>query len=437
VSHEIRLRRLLGVAFGVAVAVGSMIGAGILRAPADVAARLPVPFLFLGVWVLGGAYALLGANAIAELGAMIPRSGGQQVFARRAFGSYAGFLVGWNDWLSTCASVAAVSIVFAEATRRLLPGAPGTSVLGTLLVAAITLVVWRGVRTGDRTQRVTSLAKALVLLGLIIACVVYAMRHDVDAGSVAARPHGLPLMAALVLALQGVIFAYDGWTGVIYFSEEVHEPGRDIPRALFGGVLSVLVLYLLINAAFLGVLSLSEMSTSTLPAADAATRVFGRWGGTVIDALVVIALPSAVVANLLMASRASFELGRDGQAPGWFTRVNSGGTPYSALAAGAIVGAIFLLTGTFNRVIAISSFLFVAGYTLSFAALFVLRRREPQTARPYRAWGHPWTTGIALTGSIIFLAGVIVADRRNGLIALALVLASWPVWRLFAKRAVG
>ena len=432
------LRQALGVWFGIAVAVGSMIGAGILRAPADVATRLPMPALFLGAWVLGGLYALMGANAMAELGAMLPRSGGQYVFVRRAMGPYAGFVVGWNDWLSTCGAVAAVALVVGEAAAALVPALRGRSVLvATVVVVVVGAVLWRGVQESDRTQRLTSALKAAALLALVVACLGAPVwgRGMPAAAAPVTPPSGLALAAALVVALQGIIYAYDGWTGVIYFSEEVRDPGREIPRALFGGVLSVLALYLLLNAAFLVALPLSAIAASPLAAASAASVVFGPRGGTVVQVIVLLALPSAVVANTLMSSRVSFALGRDGAAPAALARVNAGGTPVTALATSLAVALAFLLTGTFERVVAICAFLFVASYALSFASVFVLRRREPALPRPWRAWGHPWTTWIVLLGSLVFLAGTVAADPRNGVAALLLVAVSWPVQRAILTRS--
>lgn len=434
-----QLPRLLGVGFGVAVAVGSMIGAGILRAPADVAALLPTAPLFLGVWVLGGAYALLGANALAELGAMHPRSGGQFVFARRAFGPFAGFVVGWNDWVSTCASVAVIALVVGDAVGALVPAmAPHASAVALGVVALVTLLLLRGARTSDRAQRATSLVKGLVLLALVVACFAYAARNAPTAAAAAVvaptAPHGLALLAALVVALQGVIFAYDGWVGVIYFAEELPDPGRQVARSLFGGVLSTMAIYLLVNAAFLAVLSLPAIARSALPAASAAALVFGGHGAAVVNAIVVAALPSAVIANLLMGSRVAYGLGRDAAAPGWLGRASDAGTPRPAILLSATLSAAFLLTGTFERVVALCSFLFVAGYAMSFAAVFVLRHREPLAPRPWRARGHPWTTGAVLAGSLAFLVGVLMADVRDGLIAVGLVLASYPAFRLLGGR---
>lgn len=429
-----RLRQLLGAGFGIAVAVGSMIGAGILRAPADVAARLPVPALFLGVWLLGGAYALLGANALAELSTMTPRSGGQMVFARRAFGPFAGFLVGWNDWLACSAAVAAVGFVFGEAVRTLAAGGPPPGTVAALAVTVLALAVWRGAKEGARVQAVTSLSKGAVLVGLVLLCAWHAATRGSSGSTTSVPMADGSLLVAFVLSLQGVIYAYDGWTGVVYFAEEVTNPSRDIPRALFGGVLSVLGLYLLINLAFMLVLPLADMARAPLAAVSVAERVVGGWGGTLVNVIIVAVLPSSIIANLLMGSRASFALARDGVAPRALLRVNAGGTPTASLGITAGAGMLLLLTGTFERAIALAAFLFVAGYTLSFAGLFALRRREPDAPRPWRARGHPWTTAFALAGSVVFLVGVVAADPVNGAIALTLVAASGPVWAVLRRR---
>ncbi|MEO7457126.1 MAG: APC family permease [Gemmatimonadaceae bacterium] len=433
------LRRSLGIAFGVAVAVGSMIGAGILRSPADVATQLPVAGLFLVAWLVGGLYALLGANSLAELGTMIPQSGGQYVFVRRALGPYAGFLVGWNDWISTGASLAAIALVEAEAIGAVFPALAGQ----TLLVAAVTLVIvtvilWQGIRESDRTQRGTSLIKCVVLLALVAACLVARARGITSSGAGAMTPLVVPVGAALgiafITALQGIIYAYDGWMGILYFSEEVQDSARQIPRSLLFGVISVIVLYLLLNIAFIAVLPMPALASSPLAAASAASVVFGPRGGTLVQLLVAVALPSAIVANALMGSRVGFALGRDRAAPAILSRVNAGGTPHASLLAGTAIAGLFLLTGAFERVIALCSFMFVAGYAMSFLSVFVLRYREPETARPYRAWGHPWTTGVVLAGSIVFLLGSIVADKRTALFALVLAAVSYPAYRLTVRR---
>jgi APA family basic amino acid/polyamine antiporter len=416
-----------------------MIGAGILRAPADVAARLPTPTLFLGAWVIGGLYALLGANAIAELATIRPRSGGQYVFVREALGPYAGFIVGWNDWLSSSASVTAVAMIESEAIAALVPSLAGQAVVIALAAVLITAaVLLRGIRQGDRAQRWTSAVKAFALLVLVAACLGWRAWHGMPASTATAAaspvPTGIALLIALAAALQGVIFAYDGWTGIIYYSGEVVDPAREIPRALAGGLVSTMALYLLINVAFLAVLPLSAIAASPLAAAGAASVVFGLHGGTVVQLVIALALPSALVANALNASRVLYAMGEDRLAPEWCTRVNRGGTPDAALIVSAVVAALFLLTGTFERLIAICTFLFVASYALSFASVFVMRRREPDTPRPYRAWGHPWTTAAVLLGSIVFLTATLVADPNGAAIVAGLLVVSYPAFRVITRR---
>ena len=433
-----RLERSLGLGFGVAVGVGMMIGAGILRSPAEVARQLPNPWLFLGAWLLGGTWALLGANAIAELATTVPRSGGQYVYVRRALGPYAGFLVGWNDWLSTTASVAAMAIVEAEALGTLVPRLASHQVLvAEIAVAITTFVLMRGLRESDRAQRTTSLVKAIVLLALVVACLMWRVGGGVveTAGPPPAAPHGFALLAALAVALQGIVFAFDGWVGVAYFSGEVREPGREIPRALITGLLATLAIYLLINAAFLAVLPIGSIAASPLAAASAATVVFGASGGTIVQLLIALALPSALVANSLGGSRVICALAQDRVAPAALARVNEGGTPAPAVLTSGLATALFLLSGTFDRLIAICAFLFVASYALSFLSVFVLRRREPDTVRPYRAWGHPWTTGVVFLASLAFLGATLAGDPRGAASVAVLLVLSYPAYRLIARRA--
>src|SRR5262245_27157276 len=236
------LLRVLGITFGLAVTIGGTIGMGILRTPGDIATQLPTPTLFIGIWIVGGLYALLGAISIAELGAMIPRSGGFYVFAHRALGNYAGFIVGWSDWMSTCATLAVISMVVGEYTGALVPAvATKPKAIALMVVLLFALLQWRGIRWGSFTQNLTSLLKVLVF----VAFVVFAFLHEPAARdtTTASTKHGFALFAAIILALQGVLYTYDGWYGICYFGGEIRDPKRDVTRSMFGGVLSVIAIY--------------------------------------------------------------------------------------------------------------------------------------------------------------------------------------------------
>ena len=423
-----RLLQVLGVAFGVAVIIGNTIGSGILRTPGTVATLLPSQWMFVLAWVAGGGYALLGTMSLAELGVLVPRSGGQYVFARRAFGPYAGFIIGWSDWVSSVASFAAAAILIGEYTAALFPSlARSTLAVAIGVVVAFTVIQYRGVRWGDRVQQWTTLLKAIAFVALIIACFTLAPADGPVVPAVATATKAVGF-TSIVLAMQAVIFTYDGWNGMLYFSEEVRDPGRQIPRAMFTGVFAIIVIYVLVNVAFVHVLGMPGLAASDFAAGAAAQALFGARGDTIIRALLIVALFSGVNAYALFCSRIPYAMARDGLFPKWGTRVNQGGTPTTTLLLSGALAIGFLLTGTYNSVIAVAAFFFVLNYVFSFAAVFKLRRTMAGTPRPYRALGYPYTTGLSLLGGIAFLIGAVVSDRRNSFIAIGLLIASYPVY---------
>ena len=426
-----RLLQVLGMWFGISAAVGNAIAAGIVRTPGDIAKSLPNAWLFIGVWIVGGLYALFGASSMAELGAAIPRSGGQYNYSHRALGDYAGFIVGWSDWLSTCGT-AAVAIVIAEYSGHLIPVLAGhVKLISAALVLGFGILQWRGVRWGSGAQLLTAALKTAALVILVLACFLLGAHARAaappSAAALPAMPSGWPLVVALVLGLQAVVYTVDGWDGVIYFGEEVREPGRDIPRAIFGSVFTVMGIYLLLNLVALYVLPMNEIAGNNFVLGTMTDRVFGRFGDPIIRSIMIISMLSNLNSNLLFSSRTLHAMSCDGLFFRRVSNVNAGGTPALSLFLSTLVSLLFVL-GSFERVIAMLSFFFVANYTLTYTSLFILRRREPQMNRPYSAWGYPWTTGIALGASALFLIASIATDRQNAPLALAMLVLSYPVY---------
>ena len=424
------LLRILGVGFGLAVIIGNTIAGGIFRTPGTIAEQLPNPSLFLLVWLAGGLYAFLGAISLAELGTMLPRSGGQYVFSRYALGEYAGFIVGWSDWISSCGSTAAVALLIGTFYGALFPVFDGRAPLVAASVAIVFAVLqWHGMVWGSNIQNLTSLLKALAFIALVAAAFILGGGGALTTPQPAAT--SVVTLSAFVISLQAVIYTYDGWSGVIYFSEEVQQPERNIPRALFGGVLTITAIYLLVNIALLYVLPMSQMAGKDLAAGEAANVIFGAYGNTIFLSLAIISMLSGINALHLMATRVLFAMSRDGLFTEKAATVNEGGTPTVALFMSALVAVLFTVIGkTFDKVITVLAFFFVANYVLSFISLFVLRVREPEKPRPYRAWGYPVTPALALIGSILFLAGAIWSDTRNSVYALVLLAVSYPVFRI-------
>jgi basic amino acid/polyamine antiporter, APA family len=430
------LLRILGVGFGVAVAIGDTVGAGILRTPGEVAAQLGSSLLVLAVWALGGAYALFCTASVAELGAMLPQAGGWYVYARRAFGDYGGFLVGCADWLVQCVATAYLGVAFGEFSAGIEP-----SLRGNIKLVAITalgflaLINWLGIRTGSRAQELTSLVKAFAMIGFVAACLTLGAKVPHTEHFVFSRMAGQPpVWTALVVALQAVIVTYDGWYAPIYFVEEDLNPGTHLPRSAIGGIASCIVIFLLVNVALLHILSMPQLARSQAPAADAAMIVFGSHGKQIILVISLITVISAANATLLIAPRILFAMSRDGLFPRGTALVNKGGTPTVALLLTALAGAALVFNGSFERLIAIASCLYVTVYGSGFAALFVLRKRLPKLARPFRVWGYPWITASVLVGSFLFLIASILGDPANSLLTLLLIAFSYPLYLLAVKK---
>jgi basic amino acid/polyamine antiporter, APA family len=433
------LHQVLGVAFGLAVLVGNTIATGILRTPGEVASRLPDPWLFLAVWVVGGVYALLGAMSLAEGGVITRRSGGQYPIVRRALGPYPAFMVGWTDWFSTAASTSLGAIVFAEFAAPLLPSIPGGNrTIAATLVLAFGWLHWSGVKSGDVAQQVLSGIKALAFSILIVTGLVMTVPDVMTTAGPAVLPVGAGPMSAIVFALQAVIYTYDGWTGPLYFGEETVNVERTMPRTMIIGVLLVIVIYVLFNVAMLRVVGIEAMAGDPFVAGSAGTILFGPRGDLIIRIVVLIAVLGSLNAYVLFSSRILLAMSRDRLMPARVDRVNVGGTPVIGHALSIIVALAFVLTGTFNSVLALAAFFFVANYTLSFVSIFVLRRKEPGTPRPFRVPGFPFTTGLVLIGSIAFLVGAVLSDRTNSLWSIVLLALSYPVYRVMERaRASG
>jgi APA family basic amino acid/polyamine antiporter len=427
------LRRALGSVFGLAIAVGATIGGGILATPGDVAAALPDPVFYLLAWLLGAGSALLGANILSELGAMLPHSGGFYVYARRAFGEGAGLFIGYTDWVNWCIGPPALLLLAGEYLGVLFaPLAGHAALVGLALLGVLAFFQWMGVRSGARTQEITSLMKAAALLVLVGAA--FFMPHaEPSAVARTAMPSGWALLLAFGVAMQGVIFTYDSYYAVLYCGGEITNPGRTIPQSMFRGLGLVIVIYFLLHAAFLAVVPIENMAHDSFVGGTVARLVFGAQGDTIIRLIMVVSILGTVNAQVMAAPRIILAMGEDGLFPRIATRVNKGGTPAIALAMSVAVMVGFFLLGSFSAVVAVDIILIVLLYVMAFASLFVLRRKEPDTPRPFRAWGYPWLPALGLLVAIGLLIGMILGDPVSAMIVGGLLVATWGGMSMVGK----
>lgn len=430
-----RLLRILGVTFGIAVGIGGTIGIGILRIPGSVAAQLGSASLIMGVWIVSGLYAFAGANTYAELGTMLPQDGGPYVFARRAYGEFVGFVIGWSDWILRASSMAYLAVALSEYAAALF-----AFPLGLITPIAIAVLIfftglhWLGLRVGSLTQEIMSLFKVIAFFVIIGACFFFSPRQS----SVAAPTASLfsdpkLLFVAIALSMQSILGTYSGWHVPVYFSEENTDPARSIPRALFSGVAFVVVIYVLFNLALLHALPVGKLAGSTLAAADAAEAIFGGYTRPIVTAIALISLIGITNASFLFTPRVMFALSRDGLFASAGTRVNAGGTPTVALLVTAAIAIGLAAVGTFDKLFALTAFLSVLVDVAAFGTLFVLRRKEPALARPFRARGYPVIPGIVLAGAILLLIAFVLSSGQNAFFAVVGIAVSYPAYLVTRK----
>jgi len=425
------LLHILGTSFGVAVAVGAMIGVGILRAPASIANDVPNAFLIMALWSIALLHALLEANVIAELGTAMPRAGGPYVYVHRAFGDIGGLAVGWTLWAQRAASTAALSIAFAEFLELLWPGsrnmAPAIAIAMQLALFGANLA---GLREGRTIQELTSFLKALALSGFcIVGFLIFVPMHENTA-----QPSPIVGWVGLIAAYQLIVGAYSGWYEPAFFSEETRDRGRSLPRIMAIGLFVTAALYVSINAALLHALGTAGVAAKALPFTTVLAAIGGSAAAAGVAVFAMISVASCANAGAMSAPRVLLALSRDRLLPGLFQSVNKGGCPSVATVATALAAMAIALTGSFNLAFGLIATLQSAAFILVILSLFVLRKREPEMTRPFRAKGYPWLPAIvlAIDGALFVL--FLTADWTGGIVAAVLWLLCIP-FAVIARRA--
>ena len=424
------LRKTLGWGDGLALVVGIMVGSGIFRTPGLVASAVGRPALSFVAWALGGAVGLLGALVFAELATRHPHAGGKYVYARESFGRRAAFVIGWIEALGTyCAAIAAVAVVSGDYLGRLMGWNPrAASATGVVLIVALTALHLVGVRVGSLAQNVVTAAKMLALVAVVVVAALVG-RGAGWTGRLPGAPTGPALFGAMAVAFQAVIWSYYGYPDAGKIAEELKDPDRSLPRVFLGGIAAVTALYLLLNAAFVHVLPFDRIAASTLVAGDAAGAMFGPRAGAVMSALALLVVLASLNGNLFVTPRVVFGLSRDGLGPQVLSRVNAGGTPWTALLLVALVAVVLAATGTFERLLSLAiTFILV---TDGFMVVVLFRLRSGRPAAPFRVPLYPLVPLLFLGTYVLLLVGALIQQPGITLAALGALagvgLVSWRV----------
>ena len=456
VNEPVSLERRLQTYDAAAIVIANVVGVGIFTTPGIVAQVVPHPILILGLWVVGGVMALAGAFAYAELATLRPRAGGEYVYLREAFGPLAAFLTGWTSFVAGFSgAIAAGAVGLAAYLGHFFPAASDArplvqfslgvarlelsprSLVALAAILALSLVHLRGLGPGRWVQNLLVGLKVLALLTLVAVGFAFgsgSSRH-LEGSAATITPTG-----ALV-ALIPILFAYSGWNAATYVAEEVRNPHRTLPRALFLGTGTVVVLYLLLNLLYLYALPVDQLAGTIDTGSRVAQALFGQGAGGALTLLLIIALASSLSAMILAGPRVYFAMARDGLFLSAAARIHPRfRTPATAIVAQAIWSSILVLSGTFEQLLTYTGFAVVLFAAVATLALFVLRHTRSGEVRPFRAWGYPIAPALFCIVSLAVVVNTIYKSPRPSLAGLVIMAAGVPIYWWSARgrmRSIG
>jgi APA family basic amino acid/polyamine antiporter len=424
------LTHVLPGRFVIVVTVGGVIGLGILRGPGEIAEIVSGPVLYLTLWLSAGLFVLLSTAVCAELVGMTPRSGGFYSLVRRAYGPYAGFVIGWADWLTYAADLALKAVVIVEFVAIVLPETAGWSrslaVIVTTVFAAIQL---RGIGLGALIQEYATSLIGLVIIGLSLALFM----SDAQAPGAAAPPVAENSLNDWSLVIAAIIFTYDGWLYASYFSGEIRGGAGAVARSCIKGMVVVIVLYRLLNVALVKSVGLAALAGSDLALAQALELAVHPAAGTVIVIAAILILLSHQNLEYMSGPRILQALAQDGLAARRAQNVGKGGNPAVAIVITWAVAVGLIFVGGFEFLLLLSVFFFVPLYLALIVGILILRKREPDTERPFRAWGHPYSTIVCLVGWTLITIFQAYVERETAVYAALMIAVSWPVYLYLSR----
>ena len=413
-----------------AVVVGGVIGLGILRGPGEIAEVIPDPYLYLSLWFFGGLFVLLSAAVGAELVGMTPRSGGTYSLVRRAYGPFPGFVIGWVDWLSFVPDIALKALVIIEFTAILIPG---TAAWNTELAIAITTLFaafqLHGIGLSAAIQEIVTAIIGLIIIGLALA--LFFMDAPAASTELAPTKAGLNNWSLVVAT---IIFTYDGWLYASYFSGEIKGGSGAVARGCIKSVVIVIALYMLINTALASSVGLAALAGHDLALARALELAFSPAAGNAVVFAAIVILLSHQNLGYMGGPRVLHALAIDGFALNRASKVGKGGNPTFAVLITWFSTVALILVGGFKFLLVLSVFFFVPLYLALIYGVLSLRKREPDADRPYRAWGHPYSTYFCLAVWTLITLFQAYVERETAMYAVAMMVVSWPVYRYLTRK---
>ena len=434
------LQKKIGFWSATSIVIGSIIGSGIFMKPATMAAQLGSPIWLTLVWIIAGLFSLFGALIYSELGAMIPETGGVYAYFRRMFGDFVAFLYGWAAFaVINTAAVAAISFVCAQyanyflhlprfdtATEKdfvwhipfigdLYPLQNfGVKSLAVVIVIGLSALNYRSVKAGSSFQLISTIIKIVVIIALIAGILFSGEGSFQNFFHTETPKGGLSLLSGIIVAMTGAFLAYDGWINVTFIAGEIKQPQKNIPRSLIVGVFACIVVYVLVNQAYLYVLPVEKLAVSSLVASDAIAIAWGNTSGAIVAAMIVICTLGAVNGNLMATCRITFAMGKDKVFLPWVGKTHRRyHTPGNAVWLHAIWTSMFIITGSFDMLADMFVFITWIAYLFGAIGIFLLRKKMPDQPRPYKIWGYPFVPILFIAFSSFYLISTVWNDISN------------------------
>jgi APA family basic amino acid/polyamine antiporter len=425
------LKKTIGFVPALAIVIGMVIGSGVFFKPHAVFTATGAPGLGMMAWVLGGIITIAGGLTTAEIAAAIPKTGGMIAYLEETYGPLWGYLLGWTQTVIYFpATIAALGIIFATQVLSLM-GLSDGMLLPIAIIVIIFLVIMNalGSKTGGIIQTVATVCKLIPLIAIIIVGLINGGGGTARLVPMTALNH--PILTSLGSALIATMFAYDGWINVGAIAGEMKNPGKDLPKAIIGGLSIVMAIYILINIAYLFVLPASALAATATPAADVAKILFGANGGKIITVGILVSIFGALNGYIMTGMRIPYAMATENRMPfsNVFAKLHPKfNTPVNCGILIAVISILMTFTGKFDLLTDLAMFVIWIFYTMTFIAVFVLRKTQPDLVRPYKVPLYPVIPLVAILGGAYIVINTIFTQPMNAGVGLALTLIGLPIY---------
>lgn len=453
-----RLLRKLNLLDTTFLVIGAVIGSGIFMTTGIIAEHLPSPALILAVWLIGGFITLCGALSFAELGAMFPTAGGQYVYIREAYGLWAGFFYGWGFfWFIMCGGIAALAVAFAEFLGYFIPhlstqafllrisllgldySLSAGQIVAVVAISLLTLVNYFGITTGIRVQNIFTFLRIASVIAIVVFGLVLGRKSGVsNFGQIFSGFSGLNtnILMSLGLALIAVFWTHDGWYSVNCTAEEIKKPERNIPLGLLFGTLSVMLIYFLVNLVYVMALPVEKMKGVVRIGELASAQLFGQTATFFISGAITISIFGCLSATIIYGPRVYYAMAEDGSFFRSMAYIHPRyRVPSKALLGQAVWSALLCLSGTFQALYEYVVFALVIFFALTGLAVIILRIKQPERKRPYKVWGYPVLPVLFILVNTAVFINIVVAQPVKSAIGLAMLVAGFPAFLYWRKKA--